>query len=214
MRGIRRASVQSCLGAGLVLAMAGSASANPIISPPADTAIDGVLELFVSNLPIDILLFSVLLLLVLWKMNSPIKAAPKDSNMLIARVVIGGLVIAAIGALIDFYTFFTYYDSNVAERAGYYLVYQMTMSRLVVAAAMVFASVCAVSLAIVRARLVPSLVVAGTIAVFNFLAWVVGDYGFILKDGEGMVALAGVVFLFVPPVLFGLAHMHKKGVKA
>lgn len=198
----------------MILAVAGYASANPIIVPPASTATQGVYELFISNLPIDILLFSALFLLVLWKLKSPIRTTHRDANKLVAQIVIGGVVIAIIGAVIDFYAFFTYYDGSSSARAGYYHVDPMTVEIFAVAAAAVFVSVCAVSLAITRARLIPAILVAVAVTVFNLLAWILWDYGYILNDGEGMVALAGILFLLVPPILFRIARLHKMGVKS
>lgn len=214
LRGVRSAWAQSCLGTWLILAVAGYASANPMMVPPASTVTQGLYTLFISNLPIDILLFSALFLLVLWKLKSPIRTAHRDANKLVAQIVIGGVVIAIIGALIDFYSFFTYSEGTRTASAGYYHVYPMTVEVYAVAAAAVFVSVCAVSLAITRARLIPALLVAATVTVFNLLAWTIWDYGYILKDGEGIVAIAGVAFLFVPPILFKIARLHKMGVQS
>lgn len=191
------------------MALAGSASANPIVVPPTSSATSGVYELFLANLPIDMLLFSVLFLLVFWRLYSPLRTIPKGANMLIAQVALGGVVIAVTGALIDFYTFFTYYGEGSAQ-GGYYPVYLMTASRMVVAGAAVFVSVCAISLAITRLRLNPSLMVAAAITAFNLFAWTIGDYGILVEDEGTLVILAGVVFLFVPPIMFGIAHLHKK----
>lgn len=214
-RTIQRASVQSCLGAGLIMALAGCVSANPIISPPTSTPVSGVYDLFLANLPVDVLLFSVLFLLVFWKMKSPLRTTPEAANTLVAQVALGGVIIAAIGALIDFYSFFTYYEWDGGTHGGYYPVYLMTASRLAVAGTGVFVSVCAVALFITRLRLIPSLVQGAAITGFNLFAWVMWDYGALVEDGRDIVILAGVVFLFVPPIMFGIAHLHgSKGVRS
>jgi hypothetical protein len=177
--------------------------------------VSGVYELFLANLPVDVLLFSILFLTVFWKMMSPLRAIPEAANMLVAQVALGGVIIAAIGALIDFYVFFTYHEWDGGTHEGYYPVYLMTASRLVIAATGVFVSVCAVSLVVTRLRLVPSLIQGAAITVFNLFAWVMWDYGILVKDGEDIVMLAGVVFLFVPPIMFGIAHLHgSKGARS
>ncbi len=213
MSGVCRAWLLSCLGVGVVMALAGWASANPIIAPEASTALHGAYQLFITNLPVDILLFSSLFLLVLWKLKSPLRTSPKNTNMLVAQVVIAGIVVAAMGALIDFYSFYSYYDLGSGGSSGYYSVYTITVARLVAVAAVILVTVLAVSLTITRMRFRPSLVIAGAVAAFNFIVWIFWDYGIVLEDGEGVVLLAGIMFLFVPPVLFGIVHLHGKGVR-
>lgn len=199
------------IGIGLILAVAGCSSANPIIVPPTSSPTSGVYELFLTNMPLDLLLFSALFLLILWRMGSPLRATPKRGSVLVSQVAVSGIVIAAVGALIDFYVFFTYYEWDGGAHGGYYPVYLMAIDYLVVAAAFVFISVCAVSLLITRLRFVPSLIMATVITGFNIFAWPIGNYGVLVEGGDAIVMLAGLAFLFVPPIMFGIGHLHKKG---
>ncbi len=210
-RKIGRAYVQSLTGAGLALAITGRVSANPTIVPPANLITDTVLALFLANLPIDMLLFSVVFLLVIWKLKSPLWGAPTRANTIIAEVAVAGVAIAAIGAFVDFYAFFTEYTAH--EYHGYYV--DLTWENIALAGAGVFASVYAVSLAVTRLKLIPSLIPAAAITAVNLLAWAVTDEGKLVESNEGIVLLTGVLFLLVPPVMFGIARIHRgKGVRS
>lgn len=210
---ISRTCAQSLTGAGLVLAIAGRASANPTIVQPANPATDTVLALFMANLPIDMLLFSVVFLLVIWKLKSPLRGVPTRANTLIAEVAVAGVAIAVIGALVDFYAFYT--EFTVHEYHGYYL--DLTWENIALGGAGVFISVYAISLAVTRLKLIPSLIPAAAITTINLLAWIVTEDGELVlgMSTEGIVLLTGVLFLLVPPVMFGIARIHRsKGARS
>lgn len=187
-----------------MVAMAGCAAANPIVGPDARSVADGVYGLFLANLPLDMLLFSAVFLVIIWKLKSPLWADPKTSSVLVAEVVVAGAAVAVAGAFIDFYAFF----SEFAELPnGYYA--DVTWGNAALAAAGVFASVYAISLAVARLRLIPSLIPAAALTAVNLLAWAVSDEGKLVESADGVVILAGFLFLLIPPVMFGIARIHR-----
>ena len=187
--------------AGLLVAMAGCAAANPMVGPDAGGVADGVYGLFLANLPVDMLLFSAVFLVIIWKLKSPLWADPKTSSVLIAEVVVAGVAVAAAGAFIDFYAFFAEYPSGYCA--------DVTWGSAALAAAAVFASVYAISLAVARLRLIPSLIPAAALTAVSLLAWAVSDEGKLVESGDGVVLLAGFLFLLIPPVMFGIARIHR-----
>lgn len=191
--------------------MAGRASGNPTIVPPANPITDTVLGLFMANLPIDMLLFSVVFLLVIWKLKSPLWGAPTRANTIIAEVAVAGVAIAVIGALVDFYAFYTEYTAY--EHHGYYI--DLTWENIALGGAGVFASVYAVSLAVTKLKFIPSLIPAAAITAINLLAWIVTDEAKLVESAEVIVLMTGSLFLLVPPVMFGIARIHRsKGARS
>lgn len=193
-----------------MVAMAGCAAANPIVVPDARSVADGVYGLFLANLPLDMLLFSAVFLVIIWKLKSPLWADPKTSSVLIAEVVVAGVAVATAGAFIDFYAFFTEFAELPLPNGppnGYYA--DVTWGNAALAAAGVFASVYAISLAVARLRLIPSLIPAAALTAVNLLAWAVSDEGKLVESGDGVVLLAGFLFLLIPPVMFGIARIHR-----
>lgn len=209
-------SLRLVFGIGFVLALAGCVSANPVVvRGDIRAAESGIYQLFLFNLPVDMLIFSAAFLLVLWGLKAPVWRAPKDANRLVALVILAGIAIAVLGAFIDFYGL---YESNSwVERwgvsghitiSGYWLI--MSTENIAITAAGVFASVYAVSLLIARLRLIPSLVPASALTAFNLIAWTLLDDPIIVEK-DMAATLAGVMFLFVPPVIFGIVHLRKTG---
>jgi hypothetical protein len=185
--------------------------ANPMVGPDAGGVADGVYGLFLANLPVDMLLFSAVFLVIIWKLKSPLWGAPTRANTLIVEVAVAGVAIAVIGALVDFYAFFTEYTAH--EYHGYYV--DLTWGDIALAGAGVFVSTYAVSLAVTRLKLIPSLIPAAAITAVNLLAWAVTDEGKLVESSEGIVLMTGLLFLLVPPVMFGIARVHRsKGVRS
>gem|GEM_PF-3331762 len=208
IRGVRGLSARSLLVAGLILAVSGYASANPIVPPPAGTPISGLNHLFIGNLALDMLLFSLVFLLLLWRLRSPMWSPPKTQNMLVALVLLAGIAIAATGAVVDFYTLYE------EAPGGYWPV--MSTENMILGAIGVFATIYVISFAVARLRILPSLVPSSVMAAFSVLIWTTRDAGTIIDTYDrGTVIIAGIAFLLLPPVVFGITYLRtKKGVQA
>jgi len=207
--GVRRilgAFAQGCFWTGLVLAIAGSVSANPIILPPNHKVQSIVSWLFLANLPVDMILFASAFLLVIWTSKSPMWSPQRSRNMLIAEVAVGGVAIAAPGALIDFYALFT---EHILRDSYTIYVPEVTLENLALAGGGIFATVYAVSICVVRLRLMHSLIPAALLTAVNLFAWITLDS--LTWDGDTLLGLAGL-FLFVPPLMFGIAYAQEKKV--
>lgn len=213
MRGTHRACMQSCLAAWLIAAMAGCASANPVLVPEVTSVANGVYELFLVNLPLDMLLFTAAVLLAFWKLKSPTWSSPKGANVMMAQVVVAGIVVAVAGALIDFYAFFMAFfvpRGDVASNAYYFP--EVTLESMAIAGVGVFVSVYAASIAIARLRPVASLVPAALITAVNLFAWGIPEDAMLFIDVEKelLLLVTGCAFLVVPPMLFKIGDLHRK----
>lgn len=211
MRRIHCALVSGCLWAGLVIATAGCVSANPSLILPDDNVPNIVSRLFLVNLPMDMFLFASTFLFAIWTIKSPLWSQRGSASMLTAEVAVGGVAIAATGALIDFYALFTEvtYSAFLIPEKNFYIP-ELTLANIALAGAAVFGSVYAVSVAVVRLRPVPSLIPAALMTGANLFAWVALDG--LTWMGEHVVIVAGLLFLFVPPLMFGIVHAHGRKV--
>jgi len=89
----------------------------------------------------------------------------------------------------------------------------VTPANMALAGIGVFASVYAVSFAIMRIRLVPSLVPAGFVTAINMSAWTLWGDEALVTNGDAIVLLAGLLFLLAPPLMFGMQQiLMKKGI--
>ena len=207
IRGIRGATIGLLFGACLILTVAEHASANPWVWAPVATYEGGIAAIFLVNLPIDMLAFSLLFLSIFWWDESSIWRVPTNHNVLVGLIIVAGLAIALLGAVIDFYGLYEYHEAvSVFDKTGYWPA--LTDENIAVTAAGVFASVYAVSFVVGRMRIIAASIPASVLACLSVIAWKVQEDA-ILVDQNAMPLLIGIAFLLEPPILFWTIRIHK-----
>jgi hypothetical protein len=163
-----------------------NAGANPIApGPDYSSAAEALSDLFISNLPIDLFWFAVVLYFVFrFSIAGKGKIAQKTS-LFMASVLLAAVVIAVVGAFIDFYAF---YDGNSQDGYAFWtqdVVYNghtyywprhdsfLGSSEFYLALAGIFASIFLISFIIVRMNWKQSLIPAAVMTALNPIAWVV-----------------------------------------
>jgi hypothetical protein len=163
-----------------------NAAANPIApGPDYSSAAGALLDLFISNLPIDLFWFTVVLYFVFrFSIAGKGKMAQKTS-LFMASVLLAAVVIAVVGAFIDFYAF---YDGNSQDGYAFWtqdVVYNghtyywprrdsfLGSSEFYLALVGIFASIFLVSFLMVRMNWKQSLIPAAVMTALNPIAWVV-----------------------------------------
>jgi hypothetical protein len=209
---LRSVGVVVCL-AGVLLLFSGGASANPIV--PTDLRVtsdaSGIAYLFTVNLPVDMFVFALALALVFVAAGSRIGNIASGLRPFMLAVVAACVLIAAAGAVIDFYLLF--------ERAsGAYLDamydFRLDLVRTTAACLLVFASVLLVSVFLVRTSWLAGTVIGGAVAVANLVSWyaLTLDYGVPLEEAYWL-SLIFLVALAVPMHMLIALHS-KRGVPA
>ena len=82
--------------------------------------LDGIVFLFLVNLPIDAFLVATALYFVYRAWGHDAGRTTGNTSMFVARIVVASVVVAAIGALIDFYAFYDRVSADSYSDAGRY----------------------------------------------------------------------------------------------
>ncbi len=161
-------------------------AANPIApGPDYSSAPEALSDLFISNLPIDLFWFAVALYFVLRFSDLGRTKISRRTSLFTATVLLAAVVIAVVGAFIDFYAF---YDGNSQDGYGFWtqdIVYEghtnywprhdsfLGSTEFFLALGGIFASIFLVSLLIIRTSWKQSLIPAAVMTALNPIAWVV-----------------------------------------
>jgi hypothetical protein len=177
---IRRSLLYALLLTSGALISSSAASANPAVSPDFDSRTELLFYLAVTNLPIDLFCFSALILLVCGGFGGAVGRIQKKPAVFLAMVVSASIVIALVGALIDFLAFYE------KDAYGYSLGWggeeQAYMSEnLYLALAAVFISVLLAATLIVRTSIKAGLYTAVGMMAINFASWM-----YILSASDGL----------------------------
>jgi len=172
-----------------------NASANPIApGPDYSSSSDALSDLFLSNLPIDLFWFTVVLYFVFRGLGARAGKIDCSTTIFTARVLIAAIFIAVAGAFIDFYAFYDgnsqdgyafWSSANVHDGTTYYWSKSapfLGSPEFFLALIGIFVSIFLVSLLVVRMSWKTSLVPAAVMTALNPIAWVVIlDYDFISR---------------------------------
>jgi len=163
-RSYRAIVVLSMLSIAALLAVSHTAVANPVPineGPEVILAVFGLL--FLMNLPVNVFWYSIGVLALSRVRRLHFAVVPGFFGRVLCRKVAGAAVsITLLGALIDM--------SSAEFEAFWFREIGVTA---LVALVLVFVSVAGISSAILRLRLVPSLTVAGWMAIMNLVHWTV-----------------------------------------
>jgi len=193
---------------GVLVVLAVPVRGNPF--PPADfpDATRAILFTTAINLPVDLFLFSLLLYVVYLEFGIKAGKVTPSRARFIGRVLLGGVLVATLGAFIDFSFFY-----HKAGDSGYYFwidFFAPLISSDSPALAMLFVlgSVYLVSILVVRLNRTLSLVPSCVVGFSNLFLWVV--FGDTDRDTGSMYVLALLFVPFTVAVLFLLVRWHRK----
>lgn len=159
----RAAVITSVLIVGSLLAVSVPASADPVPVVGAVTILAFVGLLFLMNLPINAFWYSVGVLALSRMRRLSFRSAPGFQGRKLSRKVFGAAaLVTLVGALIDM-------ASGIIGPSWYREMGVAAALALV----LVFASVLAVSFAVLRLRAMPSLMMASGMAIMNLVHWMV-----------------------------------------
>ena len=152
------------------LAATSSASANMNFGPDFESRDDLLFYLVLTNLPIDLFCFSALTLFMCRVFGGRVGRISNKSPLFLGSVVLASLVIAASGAIIDFYAFYGRdlygYSVTLGNSEPAY-----TSLNLYIALLSIFISVFLMSVVVVRTKGTIGLYIAAGMTAVNFAAW-------------------------------------------
>lgn len=169
-----------------------NAAANPgTYRADFSTSAEGITYLFLANLPIDVFLFATALYFVYRVAGPDAGHTPKRTMLFLARVLTGSIVIAFIGALIDFYAF---YDRNYSGDYAFWTGHSNAFfgsTEFFLALMGIFVSIYAVTFLVIRLDWNLSLLPAVAITSLNPLAWII-----VTGDSRAFPLILGILFAF------------------
>lgn len=196
-------AVSSLLVSTIVLAI--QASANPIgpPSPGPDTTfrltepISGIAWLFFVNILVDLFFYSVLLLVFAKKHVPSSGIIEKSGARFLIALVCAVIVIALIGAVVDYYLvtqprIISYYNHTLGESvSGTYRVIVLDVANWTAALSAIALSIMACSFAFLRLRVSMGLLIAAGFVIINLAFWIlIGVFG---EDVTFLTVLFGVL---------------------
>ena len=195
------------LGIAGILFSASSASANPAILPDFENGEELFLYLAITNFPIDLFCFSILMLFMCRALGTKVGRISNKTSFFVATVVLASLAIAVSGSLIDFYAF---YEKNLY---GYSLGWgdeeQLYKSpNLYLALIAIFLSVLLTTVGIVRTTRIVGVYTAVAITAINFFAWmlILGASDSLLRVGTVTLFMVFWILAVIPLCFIGQWH--------
>lgn len=182
-----------------------NAAANPgTYRATFSSPLQGIIYLFLANLPIDAFLLATAMYSVCRACGPDGGRTSKKTSVFLARVLAASLVVAIVGALIDFYAFYgkissdgyTFWPSKSHAFFG--------STEFFLALVGIFVSIYAATSLLVGLNWRLSILPAITITALNPLAWIV-----ITSDSRSLALLIALLFaLFAFASFIALAHWH------
>lgn len=165
---LRRIGVALVFATIAIAALSVTVSANP--GPPAERWYDNPEEamttIFLSNLPVNLLWFSIALSAVCWWFGDKVGGFPRRTHVFIGGVFVAAVIITGFGAVIDYTLLLAVYPFG-------YVLY-MDLANWLAAAALIFVSIYLSSLLILDLNPRLSLIPAAGITIMNPIWWTLG----------------------------------------